>query len=96
MIVAFVFSQVMHAGCHPAKHGMSSALHLGWTRHGFTYLFFFFEHFFLPELHLDLEQQISLSHYIHTLQSFRIPQMIANWIIVNEIKSRCSFWRNYL
>ena len=34
MTVAFVFSQVMDAGCRPAKHWMSSALRLGWTRCG--------------------------------------------------------------
>lgn len=31
MTQAFVVSQVMDAGCRPAKCWMSSALHLGWT-----------------------------------------------------------------
>ncbi|RLV93306.1 hypothetical protein DV515_00013489 [Chloebia gouldiae] len=29
---AFIFSQVMDAGCRPAQCRVSSALHLGWTR----------------------------------------------------------------
>lgn len=34
MTQAFVVSQVMDAGCRPAKRWMSSALHLGWTNCG--------------------------------------------------------------